>query len=258
MPQPAPAKAAVIVSPASGQQFTTSPVQVSGTCPPQTIVEVYKDNIFAGSSPCTNSGSFAFDIDLLIGQNTLIAKVYDALNQTGPDSNSVNVSYNVLPAQAAPLSTLSLGGAQLLLSTDGIYRGTFPGEQLNVPVSISGGTPPYAINTDWGDSTNTVLPRSNDTTFNIDHVYQKPGTYQIILQASDSEGLDAYLTVVAVVNGQTSAAVSSSLSNTSKNELLVLWPLYTTAATTVISFWLGERREKRIIGNHPLTLHLAR
>jgi hypothetical protein len=28
----------------------------------------------------------------------------------------------------------------------------------------------------------------------------------------------------------------------------VLWPLYTSAVAIMVSFWLGERREKRIIG----------
>ncbi|HEX4774426.1 MAG TPA: hypothetical protein VH234_02835, partial [Candidatus Saccharimonadales bacterium] len=47
----------------------------------------------------------------------------------------------------------------------------------------------------------------------------------------------------------TPALVSAGTTNTpSTDKLLVLWPVYAIAATLVISFWLGERREKHILG----------
>jgi len=105
MPAAAPKIAATITSPGNGQHFSTSPVTITGTCPKDTLVEIYKNNIFAGSGPCDDKGSFSFQIDLLIGQNTLIARVYDVLNQPGPDSNPVTVFYDALPAQTAGISS---------------------------------------------------------------------------------------------------------------------------------------------------------
>jgi hypothetical protein len=246
VPKPAPKVAATILSPNRQQHFSTSPVTVSGTCPAGTLVEIYKNDIFAGSSPCDDKGSFSLEIDLLIGQNVLIARVYDVLNQTGPDSNSVTVFYDALPSQAASLSSLNFGGTQLLLNTDAVYRGVFPDQMLNIPINIIGGIPPYAVNVEWGDSSNKVVPRNDNLTFNAGHVFKKPGTYKIGLQASDAQGRVAFLNVAAIVNGQPSAVAATALKGP-VNKLLVLWPVYVSAITLVFSFWLGERREKRIL-----------
>lgn len=255
MPAPAPTTGAVITSPSNGQHFSTSPVTISGTCPKNTLVEIYKNNIFAGSGPCDDKGNFSFQVDLLIGQNVLIARVYDVLNQAGPDSNPVTVYYDALPAQTAGISSLNFGANQLILNTSAVYRGVFPDHELSVPIEILGGTPPYAVNVQWGDTHNNVIPRSDNITFNATHTYHKAGTYQVTIQATDAQGRVAFLTVAVFVNGQPAV---TSVSNTTKNPLnkfLVLWPLYASAVTVVISFWLGERREKHILMGPAYRLH---
>lgn len=256
MPAPAPTVAATISSPAQKQHFTTSPITVSGTCPKDTLVEIYKNDIFAGSTPCDDNGRYALDVDLLLGQNVLIARVYDSLNQPGPDSSPVTVFYDALPAQSAGITPLNFGGNQLLLNTSAVYRGVFPGHPLSIPITILGGTPPYAVNVQWGDGTNSVIPRADNITFNAVHTYQKPGTFQISIQATDSQGRVAFLVVAAIVNGQPSVIpVTSTTPKTPLNKFLVLWPLYTAAVAIVTSFWLGERREKHILLSHPLPSH---
>ncbi len=254
MPGPAPKIAAVITSPSNNQHFSTTPVPVKGTCPDKTLVEIYKNDIFAGSAPCSDTGSFSIDIDLLIGQNKLIARVYDNNNQAGPDSNTVIAFYDALPAQAGALSSLNFSGTQMLLNTDAVFRGAFPDQSFNVPLTIIGGTPPYAVNVQWGDSSNKVLPRNDNVTFNADHKYKKAGTYQMSIQATDSQQRVAFLTVAAIVNGQPPVAVSGTATNKPVNKLLALWPLYTSAVAIVISFWLGERREKKILNRGPVYL----
>jgi hypothetical protein len=256
MPGTPPKIAAVINSPASGQHVSASPVTISGTCPKNTLVEIYKNDIFAGSATCSDGGTFSFGVDLLIGQNTLIARVYDALNQPGPDSAPVTVFYDALPFQGSSLVPLNFSD-QLLLNTDTVFRGVFPNHELSVPIDIVGGTPPYAVNVQWGDSTNKIVPRNDNLAFNVTHTYTKPGVYQITFQATDVQNRTAFLTVAAIVNGQPSVSLVAS-STKPMNKLLVLWPLYTTALAMVISFWLGERREKRLIGEPPsptLRLH---
>lgn len=255
MPAPAPKVAATIVSPATGKHFGTSPITVQGSCPEKTLVEIYKNDIFAGSIPCDDGGSYSLDVDLLLGKNDLVARVYDALNQPGPDSNTVTVFYDAVPPQSAALTPLNFGGGQLLLNTDAVYRGVFPEHLLNVPIDIIGGTPPYAVNVQWGDANNKVISRNDNQSFIADHTYHKAGTYQITLQASDSQGRVAFLTVAAIVNGQPGIIPVSSSTKATVNKLLVLWPLYTSAAAIVISFWLGERREKHILDNAGLMLH---
>lgn len=255
MPGKPPTVAATIDQPTSGKHFSTSPVTVSGTCPKQTLVEVYKNDIFAGSTACSDSGTYSFDIDLLIGKNKLVARVYDSLNQQGPDSNTVIVYYDALPPQASSLAPLNLAGEQLLLNTDAIFRGAFPNQDMHVPIDIIGGTPPYAVNVQWGDSTNKVVSRSNNITFTTSHAYQKAGIYQITLQGTDAKGRVAFLSVAAIVNGQPDIALTTGNTKPPMNKLLMLWPLYTCAAATVISFWLGERREKHIMVHQAVIYH---
>jgi hypothetical protein len=254
MPGKPPQNAPVIKAPTDGQVVSTSPVTVSGTCDKGTLVEVFKNDIFAGSGPCKDDSTFSFDVDLLIGKNKLIARLYNALNEPGPDSVAANVNYNVSPPQAASLAPLNFSGAQLLLNTDAVYRGTFPEQNMTVPIDIIGGAAPYAVNVQWGDASNKIVPRDNNLTFNLTHAYSKPGTYQITLQATDSEDRVAFLTVAAIVNGQPSAAAAlggAAGGKAASSKLLVLWPLYTTAAAMVFSFWYGERREKHILGGGP-------
>lgn len=253
MPGKPPSTAATIDSPRDGQRFSTSPVPISGTCPKGTLVELFKNDIFAGSTPCTEAGTYSLDIDLLIGQNLLVARVYDALNQQGPDSNTITVFYDALPPQGSPINSLDFGGPQLLLNTDAVFRGVFPGKEMTMPIDILGGTAPFAVNIQWGDSTNTVVSRNDNFNFRVGHTYQKPGTYQITIQASDSAGRVAFLSVAAIVNGQPPVVATTS-STEIKNSLLMLWPLYITAAAVVISFWLGERREKHILSSRGLLI----
>lgn len=255
VPEKPPTIAATITAPLNLQRFNISPIELKGTCPAQTLVEIFKNDIFAGSTPCADAGTYSLNVDLLIGQNTMTARVYDVLNQPGPVSNSVTIFYDALPAQNVTPAALNFGGSQLLLNTDAVFRGVFPDQQLNVPLDIIGGTPPYAVNVQWGDSNNKVVSRNDNTTFDVGHTYLKPGTYQVSIQASDANGRVAFLTVASIVNGQPGIVSVAALSNTAiTSKLLVLWPLYVGAVAVVVSFWLGERREKHILGNPKVLL----
>lgn len=254
MPGPPPTTAATISVPSNGQSFSTSPITVRGTCPKGTLVEIYKNNIFAGSTACDSTGNYSLSVDLLIGKNDLVARVYNDLNEQGPDSNVVTVYYNALPFQGSPIAALNLAGNQLVLVTDAVYRGTFPGQQMTMPITVLGGVAPYAVNIQWGDSKNQVVPRNNNLQFFESHTYASAGTYQITLQGSDSQGRVAFLTVAAIINGSITPAGSSSKQKT-ENKLLMLWPLYATVLAAVISFWLGERREKHILDSMTIKPH---
>ena len=90
---PPPTRGATISSPVSGRSYTELPVTVSGLCPQGVMVKLFSNNIFVGSVKCDN-GSYSLQIDLFSGQNELIARVYDDLDQAGPDSNLVQVTFN--------------------------------------------------------------------------------------------------------------------------------------------------------------------
>jgi hypothetical protein len=247
VPAKPPKVAAVITSPINGQHFTTTPVNISGTCTDGTLIEIFKNNIFAGSAPCDSNGKFSISVDLLYGKNTLIAKIFDVLNQAGPDSAPVTV-YNDMPQPSTSFGAFAdFTGQQLILSTDSVYRGKFPKQQLNVPISIIGGTPPFAINVDWGDSNSDIIPRGNNTVFNALHAYKKPGIYKITIKGSDSHLLVAFLQVAAFINGQPSVIAANASTPAKASKILMLWPIFAIAVTLVVSFWMGERREKKIL-----------
>ncbi len=84
-----PSQAPTISVPTNGQRFSNTPITVSGICTKGLLVEIFNNGVFAGSVFC-NNGSFSLQIDLFDGQNDLIARVYDALNQASPDSTTVN------------------------------------------------------------------------------------------------------------------------------------------------------------------------
>jgi len=253
MPAEAPIVAATITSPTNLEHFSKTPVTINGTCPDSSLVELFKNDIFAGSAACTVADTYSLDVDLLIGENTLMAKVFDALNQEGPDSSAITVYYDALPAQTSALSLQNFSNAQLLLNTNAVFRGTFPDKEMNVPIDILGGTPPFAVNIQWGDSTNKVVSRNDNISFDAAHTYTRAGTYQISIQASDSSGNIAFLTVASIVNGQSGAVTTSTTTSESiQNKLLVLWPLYVSAVAVVVSFFIGERREKRLLSSREL------
>lgn len=252
-----PKTGATINVPQTGNRFSTSPITVSGTCEADTLIEVYKNDIFAGSTMCTSDGTFAFEIDLLYGENRLSARVYDALNQQGPESNLVTVFYDGLPPQPAPgFNSLDFGGAQLLLNTDSVFRGSFPGQEFSMPISIIGGTPPFALNVQWGDSKNKVVSRNDNLNFDVTHSYSRAGTYQVRLQATDAAGRVAFLTVASIINGGPDGSEGLGSGTTApQNTLLALWPLYVSLVAVVVAFWLGEMREKRVLKNRGPIYH---
>lgn len=251
VPGKPPTTAATITTPKDGQRFSETPITVSGSCPKDTLVELYKNDIFAGSGVCTPEGTFSLETDLLIGQNTLVARVYDALNQQGPESNKVVVYYDALPPQGSALTSLNFGGDQLLVNTDAVFRGTFPEKEMTIPIDVIGGRAPYAINIQWGDSTNKVFSRPDNATFRAAHTYKKAGTFQLAIQATDADGRVAFLTVASIVNGQPDPeTIAAGNTKTTTNTLLVLWPLYAATFAVVASFWAGEWREKRMLIKH--------
>lgn len=234
----APTQAATITVPKNGQSFSSIPIDVAGLCPKGLLVEIFKNNVFAGSVQCSN-GSYSVQIDLFSGKNDLVAKVYDSLNQAGPDSNKVSVTLN---------DTVAISGPRISLTTAYAKRGANPNETLTWPLTVSGGSPPYAISADWGDKsiaqlTSLQIPGN----FEQKHTYNSSGIYKIIFQATDTKGQSAYLQVVGIGNGpiqQTTNANQAVGSTTVVTKKVILWwPLIVLFALTLVAFWLGKRHE---------------
>ena len=256
MPGPPPDLAPTITSPKNNNRFDKTPVTVEGTCPKDTLVEVFKSDIFAGSTPCESDKTYSFQIDLLYGKNVLIARAYDALNQASPESNKVIVFYDAQAPTGSPVVGLDFGGAQMLLSTDAVYRGIFPGQKMSMPITILGGQAPYALSIKWGDGSDSLMSKNSNATFRTTHTFEKPGTFQVSIKATDNQGRVAFITVAAIVNGQPEeTAAAGGTTGSTTNLLITLWPLYISMVAVLLAFWLGERREKHVLDKKGVLVH---
>lgn len=241
---PPPSQGATISVPTNGQGFNSLPITVSGLCPNDLLVKVFKNNVFAGSVQCQN-GSYSLIIDLFNGQNELVARVFDALDQPGPDSNVVTVVYT---------DTRQGTVSRVTLTSNFAKRGANPGQTLIWPIIISGGEGPFAVSVDWGDGkTPDLISQPFPGTFDIKHVYDSPGVYNIIIKATDKNGGIAFLQLVGIANGALSQA-NGGESNESGNgfttapQAKILWQPAAILIPLIIStFWLGKKYELKML-----------
>jgi hypothetical protein len=241
---PPPTTGATISTPSNGQTFTDLPITVQGICPDGLLVKLFKNNVFTGSAQCTN-GSYAIIIDLFTGQNELVARVFDDLDQPGPDSNIVTVTFSD-PRQGAT--------TRVSLTSNFAKRGANPGQTLSWPIILSGGTGPYAVSIDWGDGTpQELLSQAFPGSFDINHVYESPGVYNIIIKVVDANGGTAFLQLVGIANGplsQDNGGVSEGGGGDDGQDqpVKVLWqPAAILIPFIIATFWLGRKYQLKTI-----------
>ena len=241
---PRPTSPAIITSPSSGQSFATNPVAVAGTCPKKSLVKIFSNGIMVGSILCDASGHFTLQVQLVVGANALTALPFNTNDQAGPTSPTVNVSLTA-PAGGPGFST------ELLLQSVNYYRGSQPGQEVVWPITIVGGTAPYAVNFDWGDGTSDLITRTTAGPFTLSHTYKKAGGYlgsfPLIIRASDAAGRTAYLQLTTIVNEPTGAAAGGKVITKTQIQWILIWPIWVVLLLMILSFWLGERREKKIM-----------
>lgn len=253
VPAPRPARPAIITSPVNGQVFDTNPITVAGTCPLRAFIKVFKNDVLAGTVLCDANGRFTLQIDLLIGKNDLTAVPYNVTDQEGPRSPAVSVTLN------APPGGVGLTG-ELILKSVTYYRGSEPGSEIEWPIEIVGGQPPYAVQVDWGDGASDLVTRPDAGSFTQKHTYKSPGSgylnsYPLIIRATDALGHTAYLQLTTVVNAPGGSAAAGAAKPSSN--ILIIWPLWILLLLMVLSFWFGEWREKRILQRKLVTTGVA-
>ncbi len=249
---PPPSTAATITTPTTGQSFTKMPITVAGTCTSDLLVKIFANNVFVGSALCI-SGSYSLQVDLFDGRNDLVARIFDSLDQPGPDSNIVTVTYNNTQFTGTGISRLTL-------TSPYARRGANPGQQLTWPIIISGGTAPYALSVDWGDGKGaTLYSEPFAGTVDIDHVYANAGVYVVTVKGTDKNGQTAFLQLVGQANGAAGKADATGGNNfavLATTQTKVSWlPVIIAAILMLFAFWLGRRYELTELRKHLEGMH---
>jgi hypothetical protein len=236
--QEPPTEGASITTPANGASFANSPITVNGICPTDLLVQVYNNGVMVGAVVCQN-GSFSVEVSLFAGVNELSAKVFDNLDQTGPDSNIATINYT---------DTSFAAFGELITLTSSYGRRAAPaGGELSWPLQLSGGTGPYAFSIDWGDgSTLELKSQSLAGLVTILHSYKKAGIYQVNTRVTDANGVSAFLQTIAVASGKvdttTAAPTANDTPTTVRKE--VLWiPAAVALILLLPTYWLGRRSQ---------------
>jgi hypothetical protein len=139
VPAPIPNTPAVITAPSNQEHVPNAVIDVSGTCPPQSYVKLYREGNFSGVSTCTAS-AFHIQTSLSPGANQLTARVFSVTDQEGPAATPVNVWYDQtsLPPQVPPSvpAQLTVQTVDTSSSPSGAYASSNP--------TVTGFAPPYA------------------------------------------------------------------------------------------------------------------
>lgn len=97
-----PTVGAEITYPTTNTTTKSPQIQVTGTCPAETLVATYNNGTFAGSSQCADDGTYATVISLVVGTNILQSQNYDAANQPGPVTGQVTITREEVPVVVNP------------------------------------------------------------------------------------------------------------------------------------------------------------
>jgi hypothetical protein len=246
---PLPPKSAIITSPHDQQHVTEVPIDVVGTCPDDSYVELYRESAFSGVAQC-ESGNFTIQTSLFEGVNQLQARVYNITDDEGPMSPSITIYSQAVtspnaPSESSPNSSsasASSGGdvAPLVVAGDYKYQLHYAGDPFSWKLQVNGGVGPYSVTVTWGDGEETTY-QSADGVLNLSHIYKKGGDYQPIVRITDANGTVVLLQLSAIVKDTPLVAVTTLPFAADVGRYLgVLEPTYIAIGLMVVSFWLGE------------------
>lgn len=257
---------AVISSPADGTVVNNPNITVSGTCEvvnSGTFVIIKKGTTALGTGVCQSDSTFSINLTLALGDNILTPTEVDGNSNPGPDGTPVTVNYTIPPpppvippaptggiTATPPTSTppnpaLSIQSEVPPLVERSVDRG------VTIVFSVLSGSTPYVIVADWGDGKiDTVHASKAGESIRLTHIYDTPGAYTIVLNATDSKGNKATYQYVALAQASALALATPSatvipptLSYTNvfgswATLTRVVWASYGLLSFAVIGMWL--------------------
>lgn len=289
VPAPLPAFAAEINFPATESVAITAPLEVTGTCPVDSYVKLFRNGAFSGVSQCSGTGTFTISTDLAVGKSELTAQAYNHLNQSGPTGSTIIVYYKPeapklktepTPAANAPLpeevikqnnyDTTDYGPLQLI--GEYAYQEVTAGNTFSWGLDLRGGSPPYNVNVEWGDGQKTQYYFTEDPAFTIKHDYKQAGTYNVMVNSVDAQGYRVQMQLSAVVHKVDVNGIVGAITNQNYDQpnlpglaglnttwlYKILWPSYFTILLMSVSYWLGQHRELEVLRKEAVRLHKRR
>lgn len=231
-----------------GAAYTSSaPITISGSCTTDSLVKIFKNEILAGVALC-QKGAYQINVDLFIGTNSIIARSYNANDTPGPDSPAIGVQLT-LPGTKLTGTNYE----QLYITSEAYYRGATAGQELSWPLTVAGGQAPYAVSISWGDGKSDLISRGDANPFTISHTYDKAagarGSYPVVIKATDQASNTSYFHMIALVTGTPAPGLVGGVTGGYSNSPIVklAWQGLGIAAIVVVSFWLGELREVKLL-----------
>jgi len=201
---------------------------------PEVVVPVLPSNpsIISGLVPNANVG-----VDEEIGKVTDKGTKQDVSNCDSYQAGSVAI------------------GGEPHISIVCVPRLLLPKIQQTMGILVWGGTPPYAVNITWGDSTEDTLisiPEAGYRT--VKFVYASAGSYKISLKLKDKNNKQALVQTAVQVSGVVTPVsgtvnipfIINSMSTMSAVEASV--PFYLLAVAITLGFWCGDIFE-RVLGS---------
>jgi hypothetical protein len=272
---PPPKAGATITSPIDRFNIVNINPSISlGTCVAGTFVVAYNDGILGGSTICGSNGTFSINVQLHEGNNALTARNFDNLNQAGPTTPTVKVTFTshpvttdtttpILPenpviipgvtpgpsdcADYRPTGTLSVGG-QPHVAVVCVPRSIVADQEHSIGVLVWGGTPPYALSFAWGSGDSTLISVPTPG-YNIVQVhYASSGIYNINVQVTD--GSSRSTSGQSAIQVTDAATAPQTLTQAINNIFTASWfqtpvPLYVIAVGLTLGFWGGDIFNRR-------------
>lgn len=91
---------ATIAQPAHNVHVLAAPLAVTGSCPDNSYIKLYRNDAFSGAAICVNS-TYNITTDLSFGANVLLPRVYNTTDTEGPAAQPAVVYYDP-PAPSMP------------------------------------------------------------------------------------------------------------------------------------------------------------
>lgn len=278
---PPPEIGAVITSPIDGYKVEdVSNIEISGTCPKDNFIVIKNNDALAGSTVCTNDGTFSLSIELVTGNNTISALNYDNLNQAGPSTPSVKVilkgkfiiqndnqnifenivnnkpklpdNPSIIAGKDSECSSYVVGdlpqdNKKPNIAVVCVPRLFFQGIEEKLGVIVWGGQPPYIVNINWGEILGETQYKFDTQGYHlINFKYTSSGVYKIKFNMSDQQNIETIVETAVQVVGDSKSTTLPIIGNVIDYSWFdVPVPLYFLALALTLGFWCGDLFDRK-------------